>query len=63
MPTGSRALLLALGVRIRKVTELDEGAIYIEDRRLMLLDRTLTEEQVARAIDRVLPSLWATRAS
>lgn len=50
----SSGLLKTLGVRIRQVADLSEGAIYIEDRKLLLLDVELTAQQVSEATDAVL---------
>lgn len=50
----SSGLLKTLGVRVRRIADLDEGALYVEDRRLLLLDFDLTDEQVIEAIDAVL---------
>jgi hypothetical protein len=53
----SSGLLSALGVRVRRVADLREGAIYIADRKLLLLDIELTDHQIAEAIDSVLPAV------
>lgn len=51
-------ILKVLGVRIRRVADLDEGAIYLPDNKLLLLDIELSQECVTVAIDGILPSLW-----
>lgn len=48
-------LLRAMGVRIRRVADLEEGALYLPNEKLLLLDIELTEEEVTYAIDSVLP--------
>lgn len=48
-------LLKALGVRVRRVADLDEGAIYVKESRLLLLDFNMTDEHIDRAMDDVLP--------
>ena len=58
----SAGLLETLGVRIRRVAELDEGALYIQQCRLLLLDIELTDKQVTEAQERVLPHLTAPAA-
>jgi hypothetical protein len=51
-------LLKMLGVRIRRVADLDEGALYFSERRLLLLDFELSDEDATDAIDRVLPAMF-----
>lgn len=52
-----QGLLRALGVRIRRLADLEEGAVYIADRSLLLLDIELSDCQIRRAIESVLPSV------
>ena len=56
--SGDRGLLATLGVRTRQVADLDEGALYIPEAKLLLLDIELSHERVSCALDRVLPMLW-----
>ena len=49
--------LKTLGVRIRRVADMDEGAIYLPNHKILLLDIELTAEQVTDAIDAVIPTL------
>jgi hypothetical protein len=58
----SSGLLKTLGVRIRRVADLDERALYLKDRKLLLLDYELSDQEVSDAIDRVLPFLWVPTA-
>lgn len=51
MPSG---LLSSLGVRVRRIADLREGALYVADRKLLLLDVELSDLQAAEAIDAVL---------
>lgn len=53
-------LLEALGVRIRRVAALDEKALYLQKRELLLIDDNLTDQQISAAVDEVLPRLWDT---
>lgn len=48
-------LLRAMGVRIRRVADLEEGALYLPVEKLLLLDIELTDGEVNDAIDAVLP--------
>ena len=48
-------LLQALGVRIRRVTDLGERALNLPRHELLLLDFNLTDRQISAAIDNVLP--------
>lgn len=50
-------LLKAWGVRVRRVADVDEGAIYLPNHKLLLLDIELTDAQISDAIDSVVPSL------
>ena len=43
--TGAPGLLEALGIRIRNVPDLTEGALYVVDKRLLLLDAELSDAQ------------------
>lgn len=52
-----QGLLRALGVRVRRLADLEEGAIYIADRSLLLLDIDLSDCQIRRAIEKVLPAV------
>lgn len=52
-------LLSALGVRVRRVADLDEGAVYVPEMKLLFLDFEMTDEDITDALDQVLPSLWA----
>lgn len=54
-------LLDALGVRMRKVEDLEEGKLYVPDRKLLLLDVDMTLSQISAAIDRILPEAFAHR--
>lgn len=51
-------LLSALGVRIRRVADLDEGALYFSKTKLLLLDFEMGDEDVAEVIDDLLPAVW-----
>lgn len=51
-------LLKSLGVRIRRIADLEEQALYIEESKLLLLDIELDDAQITDVIDQVLPSLW-----
>lgn len=51
-------LLSALGVRVRRIADLREGALYYADEKLLLLDIELDEHMTRAAIDAVLPTLW-----
>lgn len=51
-------LLSALGVRIRRVADLDEGVLYFSKTKLLLIDFELSDEEVADAIDEILPAVW-----
>lgn len=53
-----RGLLKALGVRIRRVADLDEGAIYLSRSKILLLDLEMDDRQIVEAIDEVFLSLW-----
>ena len=55
---GKQGLLKSLGVRIRRVADMNEGAIYLPNHKLLLLDIELSDELVSDAIESVLPSLW-----
>ena len=59
MTISNFGVLHALGVRVRRVADLDEGAIYIARFRMLLLDDNLNDTQAEKAVDQVLPSLWA----
>lgn len=50
-------LLSTLGVRVRRVADLREGALYVADRKLLLLDIELSDSQIAQAMDAVLPGV------
>lgn len=54
---GMFTLLAALGIRVRHVPNLTEGALYIEDRRLLLLDDKLSDRQMADLVTQVVPVL------
>jgi len=56
---GDFAVLKALGVRVRRVKDLQEGSLFVEDRRILFLDHELTDEQINDAIEWTLPLLWA----
>lgn len=51
-------ILSALGVRIRRVADLSEGALYYADEKLLLLDIELGDRETRAALDAVLPTLW-----
>lgn len=44
-------LLKALGVRVRRVADLEEGALYLDRSRLLLLDFQMPDEDVKIALD------------
>jgi len=54
---GAPGLLSALGIRVRRVQELSEGAVYLEDRRLLLVDGGLSDEQINDVANQVIPAL------
>jgi len=50
------AVLGALGVRVKRVKDLDEGAVYVSDRRLLFLDDLMPDYEVSAVADRVFQS-------
>jgi len=52
--------LQALGIRVRRVVDLDEKAVYLPRYEILLLDAELTDFQVSGAIEHLLPRLFAT---
>ncbi len=51
-------LLKALGVRVRRVADLDEGALYLPTQMILLLDIEMSDEEITQTIDDLLPALW-----
>lgn len=49
-----QGLLRTLGVRIRRIADLEEGAIYLADRNLLLLDIELSDRQMQKACETLL---------
>lgn len=58
MSIGDRDLLNHLGVRIRYVADMNEGAVYLPDQRMLLLDLDMDERRVNVAMDEILPILF-----
>lgn len=54
---GAQRLLQALGIQILHVQDLPEGAIYIKDRRLLMLDNELSDEQVEDVANQTVAAL------
>lgn len=52
-------ILMMLGVRVREVHRLDEGAVWLPRRRLLLIDAGLSEAQRAEAAAAFLPDALA----
>lgn len=50
-------LLKTLGIRVRRVADVHEGAIYLPNHKLLLLDIEMSDEQISEAIDAVIPCL------
>lgn len=48
------ALLMLLGVRVREVRDLDEGAIYVATHKLLIIDVSLTSRQRREAAEMYL---------
>lgn len=55
--SGAIGLLTVLGVRIHWVADLEERALYIEDRRLLLLDTELSDSQADDVAIQLVESL------
>lgn len=53
------AALMLLGIRVRKVEELDERALFFPQRRLLLIDSDLDRHQRAEVAATVLPQALA----
>lgn len=54
-----QGVLKALGVRVRRIADLDEGALYLSNSRILLLDLELSESEITQAMDDVLFSAFA----
>lgn len=50
-----RGRLKTLGVRVRRVADLEEGAIYLPSQKVLLLDIEMTDKDIDDAIEQILP--------
>lgn len=56
MPTFE--LLRSLDVRLVKVADLVEGAIWLPRQRMLLVDANISHDRAEEAVDAILPELW-----
>ena len=54
------AALMMLGVRVRNVEELQDGAIWMEDQRILFIDSALTHRERADLAQMLLPDALAS---
>lgn len=52
-------VLQALGIRVRKVPDLEEGALYFSDNKLLLIDVCMDDEEISDALDQLLSQVWS----
>lgn len=52
-------LLEALGVQVERIGNLKQGALYLEDEKILLLDAHFGGRDLEELIDSILPELWA----
>lgn len=57
--TVSYGVLIAAGIRVRRVADLEEGALYLKKSKLLLLDNDLPDASVDAAVDEILPMAWS----
>lgn len=54
----SEALLEAMGVRVRHVVDLSEGALFLKKSKLLLLDIDISHDEINQVIEEVLPAAF-----